>query len=107
MNKVLNFALVASLATSAFSQEAPKALRHEMMFNVGVNMAGVERGDNNSIHGPFSTDWANAPIHLNVGHLYAVNPFVEHRSYARLFSCGRCKQCRRIHHQQHQSNGGD
>jgi outer membrane protein OmpA-like peptidoglycan-associated protein len=76
MNKVLNFALVASLATSAFSQEAPKALRHEMMFNVGVNMAGVERGDNNSIHGPFSTDWANAPIHLNVGHLYAVNPLL-------------------------------
>ena len=76
MNKILNFALVASLATSVFSQEAPKALRHEMMFNVGVNLAGVERGDNNSVHGPFATDWANAPLHLNVGYLYAVNPLL-------------------------------
>lgn len=76
MNKFLTLALVAGIATSAFSQEQTKPLRHELSLNFGVNAYGLATGDGNSQFGMLPSIWDELPYAVGLSYAYHVSPLL-------------------------------
>lgn len=76
MNKFLTLALVAGIATSAFSQDQDKTLRHELSLNLGINDYSLATGFGNSNFGSLPSVWGELPFAVGVSYAYHISPML-------------------------------